>query len=161
MVGDEMGEKVVSVAFRATGKLTAAVLKKALSLLLKSALVGIDKATPNRQSITKLSRDGSQSQGIEVDKSEMCGFDKYAKKYHFNYSMVRQANDPEKYVLFFKMKDISKLEMATRDYVKDQTLDNNSLQGKVDEAREKAYSINKAHEKERSKSRSKNRGVER
>lgn len=161
MVGDEMGEKVVSVAFRISGKLTAAALKKTLSLLLEGALVGIDKATPNKQSISKLSRDGSQSQGIEVDKSEMCGFDKYAKKYHFNYSMIRQENDPEKYVLFFKSRDISKLEMATRDFVKDQTLDNNSLQEKVDQAREKAYAINKAHEKERTKSRSKNRGVER
>ncbi len=161
MVGDEMGQKVISVAFRVSGKLTAAVLKKALSMLLQGALVGVDKATPNKQSISKLSRDGSQSQGIEVNKSEMCGFDNYAKKYHFNYSMVRQKNDPEKYVLFFKARDISKLEMATRDYVKDQTIDNNSLQVKVDQAREKAFSINKAREKDITKSRSKNRSVQR
>jgi hypothetical protein len=161
MVGDELGEKVVSASFRASGRLTASVLKKALSALVKGALIGIDKVTPNQQSIAKLSRDGSQSQGIEVDKSEMCGFDKYAKKYHFNYTLMRQTNDPDKYVLFFKARDISKLEMATRDFVKDKTLDNDSLQEKVDQAREKAFNINKSREKERTKSRGRDRGRER
>lgn len=161
MVGDELGEKIISATFRSSGRLTASVLKKALSLLIQGALIGVDKVTPNKQSIAKLSRDSSQAQGIEVNKSEMCGFDKYAKKYHFHYTLMRQTNDPDKYVLFFKARDISKLEMATRDFVKDRTLDNDSLQEKIDQAREKAFNINKLREKERTKSRGKDRGRER
>lgn len=163
MVGDEMGEKVVSVTFRAGEKLTASALKNVLSVIMKGVQKGAYRLTSNKESISKLSRDGSQSQGIEVKKSELCGFDKYAKKYHFDYSMVRQKNDPENYVFFFKTKDFSKLEMAARDFVKDETLDNNSLTEKVELAREKAFSLNKAREqtKTRSKSKGKNRSVER
>jgi len=163
MVGDEMGEKVVSVAFRAGEKLTGAALKKFLSVILNGVQKGAYQLTSNKASISKLSRDGSQSQGIEVKKSELCGFDKYAKKYHFDYSLMRQKNDPENYVFFFKSKDFSKLEMASRDFVKDQTLDNDSLTEKIELARSKAFSLNKAREqtKNRSKSKGKNRSVER
>lgn len=35
MIGDELGERLVSFSFRATGKLTAETLKKVFNLILK------------------------------------------------------------------------------------------------------------------------------
>lgn len=164
MVGDEMGEKVVSVTFREAGKLSAAALKKVLSSVLALVKAGTYRLTPNKTSVSKLERDPSPTQCIEVTKKEMRGFDKYANKYHFEYSMMRQKNDHGLYVLMFNLNDFSKLEMATRDYIKDQSIDNNSLEEKIEHAREKAFNINKAARektKEKSKSKGRSRSVER
>jgi hypothetical protein len=163
MVGDELGEKVVSVGFRASGKLSAAVLKKLFGLILKGGDKILYHTTSNKESIHKLSQDGHQTQGVEVEKSQMCGFDKYAKKYHFEYSLIREKNDKSQYFLTFKAKDISKMDMAMQDFLKDKTVDRGDLQERIEKAKTQAFNINQAKEKikEHTKSHGKNRNVER
>ena len=163
MVGDELGEKFVSVGFRATGKLTAAVLKKLFGLIIKGGDKLLYHATSNKESIHKLSENGRQTQGVEVEKSQMCGFDKYAKKYHFEYSLIKEKNDPTHYFFTFHSKDISKMDMAMKDYIKDETIDHGDLQERIENAKLQAFNVNKAREKtkEHTKSKSKDRSVER
>lgn len=157
MVGDELGEKVVSVQFRAAERLTGAILQKLFGALLAGGGKIKYHATSNKESIHNLAKEGSQTQGVEVDKSEMQGFDRYARKYHFEYSMVREKNDKSQYIFTFKAKDMDRMEHAMRDFFKDGR-DHTTLKEKIEEAREKAYSVNQAREKEKSKDHTKSKG---
>lgn len=150
MIGDEMGEKVVAVQFRAAEKLTAATLKKVFSLLLAGGSKFLYHATSNKMNIHKLAGDNGQTHGIEVTNEEMQGFDKYAKKYHVWYSMTREKNDKGQYMFMFKLKDFNRLESAMRDYFKDGR-DHTSLKEKIEHARDEAFQVNQAHAKEKAK----------
>ena len=160
MIGDELGEKVVSVQFRAGEKLTGAILKKLFHALIKGGAKGLYHATSNEVNIHKLAGDGAQTHGIEVTKAEMQGFDRYAKKYHVFYSLTREKNDKSQYMFMFKLKDFDRLESAMKDYFKDD-LDHSSLQEKIEQAREKAFEVNKAHEREKEKSKTRAKGRDR
>jgi hypothetical protein len=147
MVGDEMGERLVSIHFRASEKLTAAILKAVLlGTIGKLGSKVLYHATSNKQNIKNIVESGSQTQGVEVSKSEMQGFDKYAKRYHFEYSMTREKNDKTQYFFTFRVKDLDRMQNAAKDWFKD-GLDHESIKQKLEEAAEKAYSINRATEK--------------
>lgn len=156
MVGDEMGEKVVAVQFRAAEVLTEATLRKMFSRTM--AILGKlhYHATSNKMNIHKLAGDGGQTQGVEVTESEMLGFDHYAKKYHIWYSMTREKNDKEQYMFMFKLKDANRLENAMRDYFKDGS-DHTSLKEKMERARQEAFQVNQARAKERTKEHAKSK----
>ena len=92
MIGDEMGEKVLTYGFRVTGKLSAKVLKGFLKLVVAkpvgavahAAKNGVHQAVgTNKQNLEKLGKEGHQIQGIEVEKKQLAGFDQYAKQYQF------------------------------------------------------------------------------
>ncbi len=157
MVGDEMGEKVVAVQFRAAEILTVATLKKVFGLLLAGGGKLWYQATPNKMNIHKLAGDNGQTHGIEVTKEEMQGFDRYAKKYHVWYSMTREKNDKSRYMFMFKLKDFNRLESAMRDYFKDGR-DHVGLKEKIERAREEALQVNQARAKEKTKEQVKSKG---
>lgn len=159
MVGDELGERVVEVHFRAAEKLTGATLRKLFGLLLAGGGKILYHTTSNKQNIYKLAQYGSQTQGVEVSKGEMKGFDKYARKYHFEYSMCREKNDKTQYIFIFKAKDADRLNNASRDWFKDGQ-DHTSIKEKIEQATEKAraFNVSQAHEKEKSKEQTKTRG---
>ncbi|MVB11634.1 hypothetical protein CAFE_23560 [Caprobacter fermentans] len=162
MVGDELGEKVVEIHFRAAEKLTGAALRKVFGLLLAGGGKIKYHITSNKQSIHKLAQYGNQTQGVEVSKDEMKGFDHYARKYHFEYSMCRKKNDKTQYIFIFKAKDADRLNNAARDWFKDGR-DHESIKEKIEQATEKAraYNVNQSHEKEKSKEQTKGRNQDR
>lgn len=162
MVGDELGERVVEVHFRATEKLTGATLRKLFGLLLAGGEKIRYHMTSNKQNIHKLAQYGSQTQGVEVSKGEMKGFDHYARKYHFEYSMCREKNDKNQYIFIFKAKDADRLNNACRDWFKDGQ-DHTSIKEKIEQATEKAraFNVSQAHEKEKSKEQTKGKGRDR
>ncbi|HEX3016241.1 MAG TPA: PcfB family protein [Caproicibacter sp.] len=161
MVGDEMGERVVAVQFRAAEKLTGAVLKKLFGKLLEGGAKLWYHATPNKMNIHKLAGDNGQTHGIEVTKEEMQGFDRYAKKYHVWYSLTREKNDKNQYMFMFKLKDFNRLESAMRDYFKDGR-EHAGLREKIEHAAQEALRVNEARAKnkvkEQVKSKVRNRG---
>ena len=160
MIGDELGEKVMAVHFKAGEKLTGAVLKKLLGLLIAGGGKAVYNMTSNKESIHKLAENGNQTHGIEVSKSELAGFDQYARKYHFKYSLVREANDKSSYMFIFKVKDFNLLENAARDFFKDGR-DHTTLQDKIEHARDEAFQINQAHEQEKETTKTRSKGRDR
>ncbi len=167
MIGEQLGEQFISFSFRATKGLSVKSLKMALKGVLKTIGLGghLGKSLlqSNQKGIKKLGANDTQLQGIEVSKSEIAGFNKYAKKYDLDFSIKHDKNDKSRYVLFIKAKDIDKLEHCAKEFINDKSLDNNSLVEKMDNAKEKAMNINKAKEKERTvnKSKGKSKGKER
>ena len=164
MVGDKMGEEIVMLEFHAAKGLTETVLRQLCGKVLEGGGKILYHITSNKENVHKFVKDGPQTQGVEVTKDEMCGFDHYARKYHFEYSMVREKNDKTQYLFLFKAKDIDLMENAMRDYFKDGR-DHTSLKEKIEQAEVKAFNVNQARAKERTKehvqSKNKGRDVER
>lgn len=157
MVGDELSEKMLVYSFRTSGNLTGKMLKAFFKAVKKKGAKIINERTPNEIKMDRLSQDGNiQVQGMEVSKEQLAGFDQYAKRYGLEYSLIQEQNDPNHYFFVFRAKDISKVEMAAEDFLKDKTIDRGDLNERFEKAREQAIQFNKAQEK--GKSHTKTRG---
>lgn len=161
MVGDELSEKMVVYSFRTSGRLTGKALKAFLKAVKKKSEKAINNLTPNEVNMDRLSDSGNiQVQGMEVGKEQLAGFDQYAKKYGLEYSLIQEQNDPNHYFFVFRARDISKVEMAAEDFLKDKTADRGDLNERFERAREQALQFNKAREKEKTRSQSREKAKE-
>lgn len=162
MLGDEMGERLVSATFESGKRLTAAAIRKFAKALQKRLHEGMDKLTPQKEKITQLDKHGDQLAGMAVGKDETRGLDRMMKKYDLDYSLIRAKNDPSKYTFFFKAKDIDRMSAAMEDLVNDKTLNNDNLTERLEKAREAALKINgvKKLEKRQEKTKSKGKAKE-
>ena len=160
-----MGEQLVGISFRLMEKGLMSSLKLALKgafwgskSTFKGAKILTHKAIgSNKVSISKLEENGDSLQGVEVAKNEILGFDKYAKKYNLSYSLKQDSNDKSRYVLFVRVKDLDKLEHVVKEFINDKKLDNDSLDEKMKNAKEKAYHTNKSQSKQKNKSKGKSK----
>ena len=144
MIGDEMAEKLVTIAVRKGGHtLSHAVangVKKFLEFLKeRKTVVNINKLSQGQ---------ATPIQGVEVSAERVSEFDKFAKKYHFQYSLLQQENDPDKYFLTFRQRDIGKLEMVITDMMGDKSREWDDLKETLEHAKERAFEVReKSHER--------------
>lgn len=156
-VGDDLGQRLTSVVINNVGNLTVKGLVKALQKSIK-IMKGVDKTTnAGKQKIQTLEKYGDNLNAIEVNKTQITGFDKYARRYNLQYSIKSVKNESDKYIFFFKTKDLNKLESVINDCVKDKVLDNNTLEDKIKDAKEKAFKINQINAKNKAKTKSKSK----
>ena len=78
---EEVNQKVVSLTVR-TGKLTASVLARAMRDFLDGQKSKPHKYAKGKQSFKQLMEQNAGAMNIEVDKSDIRGFERYARKYH-------------------------------------------------------------------------------
>lgn len=97
--------------------------------------------------LEKLSQ-GQQAaiQGVEVSPQRISEFDHFAKKYGLQYSVIQEENDPTKLFITFRQKDIEKLDMAVTDMMKDRTREWNDLGDALEQARERAFSVQRVQQ---------------
>lgn len=157
MLSDDIGDRMVSVGYDIGDKTTKEILRLALKGLIKLK----ENSDAGKQSLKKLDKTGDTVSAVEVDKSELREFNYYAKKYHLDYSLVKQTNDPNKRMLFFKFRDMEKMSSAITDAVNDKTLENDSLTNKLIRAKERATELNQARSKEKVKHKNRRRNQER
>ena len=119
-VEEEINQKVVSLAVR-TGKLTANVLAKAMKEFLDSQKTKPQKYAKGKQSFKHLMEQNGGATNIEVDKSDIKGFERIARKYHVDFAVKKdKTQDPPKYLVFFKDRDQGAIDMAFREFLKAQ-----------------------------------------
>lgn len=154
MIGDEASEKFVNYSFHATGQISFAVLRGICRAIInKHKKTKAEKEyAPGEKSMDKLTKTSAKEQSpvicTSVSKKELHGLDKYAKKYGIRFSLVREKNDPSHYIFSFLQKDMSKLDHALSDFLKDGQ-DHGDLEKKIHEAQKEAFTVNQAHKKER------------
>lgn len=131
---EEMNEKTVSLIIRGT-KVTAAVLKDAMKMFLRQTSNRISnnrngKGTPEKQkqvsqpggrtgktSLRKMMEEGSELSNIEISDENIKSFEKIARKYSIQFSLMKdKSNDPPRYLVFFKARDVSVMQAAFREY---------------------------------------------
>ncbi|MCD8011856.1 MAG: PcfB family protein [Lachnospiraceae bacterium] len=166
---EEVNEKVISLAIKG-GKISADLLKAALTKLLKE-MGEIEKETEQKlkarretvshgkQSLKKLTQQGSQLTNIEVTDKNIKSFDRVARKYGIDYSLKKDAStEPPRYLVFFKAKDVDVMTAAFKEYtgVSMKKTKKTSIRKKLQIAKDRV-----AKERERTKTKEKVRRPER
>ena len=127
---EEMNEKTVSLIIRGT-KVTAVVLKDAMKMFLRQTSNrgsnGRDgKGTSEKQkqvsqtgktSLRRMMKKGSELSNIEISDENIKSFEKIARKYSIQFSLMKdKSHDPPRYLVFFKARDVNVMQAAFREY---------------------------------------------
>ena len=113
---EQNSEKTVALAVK-TGKMSAKVLKDCMKAFLASQKNKSPKVYKGKRSVKQLTLSGAQLTNIEVTDQNIKAFDKTARKYGIDYALKKDiTQEPPKYFVFFKAKDMDVLTMAFKEF---------------------------------------------
>lgn len=117
---EEVNQRVVSLSIR-SARLTADVLAKAVRMYLdarrRSGYNRPVRIPHGKQTMKQLMAQNKGAVNIEVDTRNIKGFDRIARKYHIDYAVKKNNSmDPPKYIVFFKGRDQDMMDMAFREF---------------------------------------------
>ena len=108
---EEIEHKTVNFAI-STVKLSARTLLKGAQFFLRQ----YDKsASQGKQSMNRLIRQNRGVTNLEIEKTGIKDFDRYAKRYHIDYQKDLSCTPP-RYLIFFKAQDTDALNAAFKEY---------------------------------------------
>ena len=110
---EEIEHKTVNLAISTT-KLSARTLLRGMQFLLRQ----YDKhASQGKQSMKRLVRQNRGVTNVEIQKTGIKDFDRYAKRYHIDYSIQKDLScKPPRYLIYFKAQDTDALNAAFKEY---------------------------------------------
>ena len=113
---DEINEKTVALYIK-TGKLTAAMLQKAMKALLKKGKGQITKAPHGKQTLKQLMKQNTGISNIEITEGNIKAFESTAKKYGIDFALKKDTTEsPPRYLVFFKGRDADVLTAAFKEF---------------------------------------------
>lgn len=113
---DYVDEKTMALVVKG-GKITARILREAIKDFMKIEHKVKDKAHTGKQSLKSLQKSGTALTSVEINKDNIGDFEKVAKKYKIDFSLMKQENtEPPVYYVFFKAKDAEVLDAAFNEY---------------------------------------------
>ena len=106
---EEIEHKTVNLAISTT-KLSARTLLRGMQFLLRQH----DKhASQGKQSMKRLVRQNRGVTNVEIQRTGIKDFDRYAKRYHIDYSIQKDLScKPPRYLVYFKAQDADALSAA-------------------------------------------------
>ena len=155
---EEVNQKVVSLSIR-TGKLTANVLAKAMKMFLDAQKNKSHQYAHGKQTLKQLMEQNAGATNIEVDDSNIKSFDRVARKYHIDYAVKKDKTlDPPKYFVFFKGRDQDAMTMAFKEFIasNNRKKEHTPFKQVLKKFRDLSMGLDKNRERE--KTRQKNRG---
>lgn len=110
---EEVEHKTVNFAISST-KLTARTLLRGMQFLLHQ----YDKhASQGKQSMKRLMQQNRGVTNVEIQKTGIKNFDRYAKRYHIDYAIQKDlSTTPPRYMIYFKAQDTDALSAAFKEY---------------------------------------------
>lgn len=97
-----------------TAKLTGRKLLEAGRAALKQHQ---EMSAPHRQSVRTLLRQNRGVSSVEISKTGIRGFERYAKKYGIDYAIRKDNSEiPPRYLVFFKAPDADAFNAAFKEY---------------------------------------------
>lgn len=108
---EEIEHKTVNFAISTT-KLSARTLLRGMQFLLRQ----YDKhASQGKQSMKRLVRQNRGVTNVEIQKTGIKDFDRYAKRYHIDYSIQKDLScTPPRYMVYFKAQEHGCLERSVQ-----------------------------------------------
>ncbi len=146
---EEVTQKVIALSVKAA-KLDAAALQKAVKLLLRQIEKQRGKPPRGKQTMRQLTKRGEKIANIEITDKNIKAFEHTAKKYGIDYSLKKDtAEQPPRYLIFFKGKDIDVLTAAFKEFSakKLQRDKKPSIRKALAAAKDKAKQLNVGREK--------------
>ena len=114
---EEVEQKTFNIVVSTT-KLTARTILNAGRTALQqyqSKLLA-DKSS-GKQSVRMLLRQNRGVSSVEIDKTNIKGFERYAKKYGIDYAIRKDSSEvPPRYLIYFKAQDTDALNAAFKEY---------------------------------------------
>ena len=110
---EEVEHKTVNFAISTT-KLTARTLLRGMQFLLRQ----YDKhASQGKQSMKRLMQQNRGVTNVEIQKTGIKDFERYAKRYHIDYAIQKDlSTTPPRYMIYFKAQDTDALSAAFKEY---------------------------------------------
>ena len=112
-----MQEEVEQKAFNivvSTTKLTARTILNAGKAAIQQQQA---KMAGGKQSVRMLLRQNRGVSSVEIDKTNIRGFERYAKKYGIDYAIRKDNSEmPPRYLVFFKAPDVEAFNAAFKEY---------------------------------------------
>lgn len=139
--------------------MTANVLAKAMKMFLDAQKSKSHQYAQGKQSLKQLMEQNAGATNIEVDSTDIKSFDRVARKYHIDYAVKKDKTlDPPKYFVFFKSRDQDAMTMAFKEFIasNDRKKDRPSFKQVLKHFKDLSMSQDKNRERE--KTRQKNRG---
>ena len=178
---EEVNEKTIAFCVKGT-RITADVLKAILTTWIRhveenrriskserreekrAERAAAEKAKenefrPGKKSLNSMMKEGSELTNSEITDNNIKSFEKVARKYSIDYSLKKdKSEDPPKYLVFFRAKDVDVMTAAFKEYtgVTLQKSRKVSIRKRLQKAIERS-----AKHREREKIRQKDRGQER
>ena len=110
---EEVENKTINLAISTT-KLTARTVINAVRAYLQNRN---RRSSCGKQSIKKLVGQNKGVTNIEIEKTGIRGFERYAKKYGIDFAITKDKSAiPPKYMVFFKAQDSDALTAAFQEY---------------------------------------------
>ena len=96
-----------------------------------------------KQTIKQLVKSGAALSSIEITDQNIKSFEQTAKKYGIDYALKKDnSQQPPKYIVFFKGKDIDIINKAFEDYSKQQLRQKPSIRKALSKMKELAKAVN-------------------
>lgn len=150
---EEINQRTVAISVSAS-KMSARVLQSVLRKFLTEYQNRKNnkqmKSYRGKQTLKQLIKSDATLSNIEITDENIKSFEKSAKKYGIDYALKKdKSQNPPKYIVFFKGKDLDVITNAFEDYTKKVIKKKPSIRKLLVKLKEKAKSINK--DKERNK----------
>ncbi|MDY6228818.1 MAG: PcfB family protein [Clostridium sp.] len=140
MLGEEMGEKAISVSVKASQ-----ITSKILLEVMKSIANRKYKVVTGKQTIKDLNKKGRALENVNIDKTDLKSIQRILKKDGIDFAIKKDINK-EVFNLYFKAQDISQIEKIFKDYASKNFKDlkkDKGVKEVVEEAKVKAEAHNK------------------
>ncbi|MFQ8749601.1 MAG: PcfB family protein [Faecalibacterium prausnitzii] len=110
---EEVEQKTFNIVVSTT-KLTARTILNAGKAAIQQQQA---KMAGGKQSIRMLLRQNRGVSSVEIDKTNIRGFERYAKKYGIDYAIRKDNSEmPPRYLVFFKAPDVEAFNAAFKEY---------------------------------------------
>ena len=110
---EEVEQKTFNIVVSTT-KLTARTILNAGKAAIKQQQA---KMAGGKQSVRMLLRQNRGVSSVEIDKTNIRGFERYAKKYGIDYAIRKDNSEmPPRYLVFFKAPDVEAFNAAFKEY---------------------------------------------
>ena len=110
---EEVEQKTFNIVVSTT-KLTARTILNAGKAAIQQQQA---KMAGGKQSVRMLLRQNRGVSSVEIDKTNIRGFERYAKKYGIDYAIRKDNSEmPPRYLVFFKALDVEAFNAAFKEY---------------------------------------------
>ena len=110
---EEIEQKLFNIMISTT-KLSARTVLRAVKAAFR---LYQSKASKGKQSVRTLLRQNRGVTNVEIQKTGIKDFDRYAKRYHIDYSIQKDLScTPPRYLIYFKAQDTDALSAAFKEY---------------------------------------------
>jgi len=110
---EEVEQKTFNIVVSTT-KLTARTILNAGKAAIQQQQA---KMAGGKQSVRMLLRQNRGVSSVEIDKTNIRGFERYAKKYGIDYAIRKDNSEmPPRYLVYFKAQDTDALSAAFKEY---------------------------------------------